>query len=113
MSEIQGTRGVSKLRNEIYVVFRTGGVSRIRVFEDRYPFRLQTDINTEEIKYPIDIISSKRENWLYVSDREDKCVWKITRETDDQHKIIKWLITNYIYMPYTMSVSRDDELLMI
>ena len=99
MSENEEIWGATKLRNEIYILFHSGefvrNVSRIRVFEDRYPFRLQTDIKTEEIKYPIDIVSSEKENCLYVSDDDENCVWKITRETDDQQKILKWLTTDY------------------
>jgi len=107
-------RGVAKLRSEIYVLFRTGysvsNVFRIRVFEDQYPFRLQTEINTEIID-SYAIVSSEKENCLYVSDCIQNCVWKITRETDDQNKIIKWLATDY--RPGYMSLSRDGELLVI
>jgi len=111
ISEDEGMWGVTKLRNKIYVLFHAFTPCRIRVFEDRHPFRLQTDNKAEEIKDPIDIGSSEKENCLYVSDGEEKCVWKITRETDDQFKIIKWLTTDYL--PYSMSVSRDGESLMI
>src|SRR6218665_770519 len=112
MSENDYIWGVTKLRKEIYVLVRAGyPVSRICVFEDRYPFRLQTDIKAEEFKYSYDIVSSEKDNCLYASDRDEKCVWKITRQTDDQHNIIKWLTTDYT--PFTLSVSRDGELLMI
>src|SRR6218665_3225006 len=113
MPENERTWGVTKLRNEIYILLeaRDGVLSRIRVFDDRYPFRLQTEIKAEEIQDPRDIASSEKENCLYVSDYNEKCVWKITRETDDTHKIIKWLKTDY--WPYSMSVSRDGELLII
>jgi len=114
LTENEGIWGVTKLRNEIYVLFDTGyspDVFRIRVFEDRYPFHLQTKIKGEEIRDSTDIVSSEKENCLYFSDTETKCVFKLTREKDDQHKIIKWLTTDY--RPETMSVSRDGELLMI
>src|SRR6218665_3782546 len=120
MPENSGIRGVTKLRNEIYILFlsriilleaRDRVLSRIRGFNDRYPFRLQTEIKAEEINDPSDIVSSEKENCLYVSDYIQRCVWKITRETDDTHKIIKWLTTDY--EPRTMSVSRDGGLLML
>src|SRR6218665_4166369 len=69
------------------------------------------NIEIEDMKYLYDIGSSEKENCLYVSDYVDKCVWKITIETVDQHKIIKWLTIDY--EPRTLSVSRDGELLMI
>src|SRR6218665_2972773 len=113
MPENSGIGGVTKLRNEIYILLeaRYGVLSRIRGFNDRYPFRLQTEIKAEEINGPSDIGSSEKENCLYVCDYIQRCVWKITRETDDQHKIIKWLTTDS--QPLTLSVSRDGELLMI
>src|SRR6218665_1235339 len=105
--------GVTKLRNEIYILLeaRDGVLSRIRGFNDRYPFRLQTEIKAEEINGQSDIGSSENENCLYVSEFVERCVWKITRETDDTHKIIKWLTTDY--KPWRLSVSRDGELLLI
>jgi len=121
MPEHEETWGVTKLRDKIYVGlhFHIRPISLpgrreslIRVFEDRYPFHPETDIKTEEIDDPNDIESSEKENCIYVSEYDEQnCVWKITRETDDQHKIIKWLTTDY--EPYSMSVSKDGELLMI
>src|SRR6218665_1946292 len=93
MPENKRVRGVTKLRNEIYVLFRYK--FQIRGFDDRYPFRHQTEIKAEEIKHPIDIGSTVKENCLCVSDFIEKCVWKITRETDDTHKTIKWLTIDY------------------
>src|SRR6218665_2720817 len=104
----RGARGITKLRNEIYVFCHLDRL--IRVYEDRYPFRLKKDMEIE-IKFPFYIVSSEKENCLYVSDNAENCVWKITRQTDDQHKIIKWLTTHYA--PWTLSVPRDGELLII
>ena len=53
--------------------------------EDREPFSLQNDIEIKEIKQPVDVVSSEKENCLYVSDAEEKCVWKMTREIDNQY----------------------------
>src|SRR6218665_2471638 len=87
--------GVTKLRNEIYVLCRSAssGLKVIRGFEALTPFRRQREIKIMECKLPTDIGSSKKENCLYISDYQAKCVWKIglTRETDDQKKLIKWL----------------------
>lgn len=103
--------GVAKLRNEIYVLCQSTAGNVIRVFEDQTPFSLQRKIELKEIKSPHDIGSGERENCLYISDLELKCVWKITRETDDKHTIIKWLVTDY--QPLTLSVSNDGQLLVI
>ena len=105
--------GVTKLRNEIYVLCRSPSpaLNEIRVFEDRTPFRLQKEIEIKEILLPWDIVSNEKKKCLYVSDFGQKCVSKITRETNDQHKIIKWLTTDY--KPRTLSVSSDGQLLMV
>ena len=98
--------GVTKLRNEIYVLCRCESLSlayqnAIRVFEDRNSFRPRKKIEIAEIRYPVDIGSSEKEDCLYVSDDGEKCVWKITKPTDDQNKITKWLTTDY--EPFTRS----------
>src|SRR6218665_3312652 len=93
----RGARGMTKLRNEIYVLCHRDNL--IRVYEDRYPFRLKKNMEIEETKFPFNIVSSEKENCLYVSDFDRNSVWKITRQTDDQHKIIKWLTTDYAPLP--------------
>ena len=65
--------GVTKLRNEISILLNALDIHvplRIRVFDDQYPFRFQTEIKPEEISNPIGIVSSEKENCLYVTDYE-------------------------------------------
>src|SRR5688572_8531879 len=100
-------RGLTKLRNEIYILCE----SSVFVFEVRTPFRLRRKIEIEEIKYPYDIGSSEKENCLYVSDHGENCIWKITREGDDHYNIIKWLTTDYDPLP--LSVSSNGQLLVV
>jgi len=107
--------GVTKLRNEIYVLCESNSSSAlnvcvIRVFQDRTPFHLQKEIEIKGIQIAGDIGSSEKENCLYISDLRDYCVWKITRETGNHHKSICWLTTDY--EPRTLSVSSDGQLLM-
>src|SRR6218665_2179114 len=99
--------GVTKLRNEIYVL----GQQRIFVFEDRSPFHRQREIYLR-METPSDIVSSEMENCLYVSDSWSR-LWKITRQVhvDDQYKVTECLKTNK--HPLTMSVSSDGQLLII
>ena len=100
--------GVTKLRNEIFVL---SARKVIRVFEDRCPFHLRRSINIKQIKDPIDIGSSEKLNCFYVSDSEGYCIWKITKEKGDGHKVMKWLTTGH--EPDTISVSVDGNLLMV
>src|SRR6218665_2045075 len=111
---IQYVFGVTKLLNEIHILCKShtfSGPIVIRVFQDRNLFRLLREIEVNEIKSPRDIGSSEKEKCLYISDRAEKCVWKSTRENANQHKIIKWLTTDY--EPGTLSVSNDGQLLMV
>ena len=106
-------RGMTKLRNEINVLCESlsSGSNIILVFEDRPPFNLQKEIKIKEIHHPWDIGSSENEDCLYISDYLEKCVWKITREIDNQDKVMKWLTTDY--QPWTLSVSGDGQLMLI
>lgn len=110
--ENEYVHGVSKLGNEIFVLCYVSFVPCvIRVFEDRNPFRFQRNIKLEKINGAFDVGASEKQNCLYVSDYLENCVWKITREIGDQHKILKWLKTDY--KPMTLSVNSDGQLLMV
>jgi len=105
---------VTKLRNKIHVLCYSSSSSSpnvIRVVDDKSPFRLQKKIEIQEIKEPWNIVSSEKENCLYVSEPRENCVWKITRGTVDSENqiIIKWLTTDY--EPQGLSMSSDNHLL--
>lgn len=117
--------GTTKLRNEIYVLCRCHApVSHmIYVFEDRNPFRLRKKIEINQIKSPEDIVSSEKENCLYVSDSAKRYVWKVTREIHSQISILLGIdhmpgTTEHYYRPLTtdyypptLSVSSNNQLL--
>lgn len=105
--------GVTKLRNEIYVLCRplTSTPHSVLVFEDWNPFHLKKKIEVNEIQEVCDVRPSEKGNCLYISDPRDKCIWKLTREAGDQHKYVKWLTTNYT--PKTLSVSSDGQLVVV
>ena len=113
--EIQGNEylcGITKLQKEIYLLCQA--VPRknvIRVFKDQSPFLPQKEIELKDVKAPYDIGSSVMKNCLYICDNKERCVWKTTKETNDQHNTIKWLTTDY--QPVTLSVSSDGQLVMI
>ena len=54
------------------------------------------------------MVSSEKENCLYISERMEQCIWKYNIE---QRKTTKWLTTDY--RPTTLSVSCDGQLLVI
>ena len=102
--------GVAKLGNEIYVLCQPFP-RVIRIFHGRSPFCFLEEIGIKEMEDPKDIQSIDKENCLYVSDQREKCVWKITRQTDYQHIVIRWLTLDYA--PHCLSVSRNGHLLLV
>ena len=112
MGRAESVFGVTKLRHEIYILCLCCSSSHvIRVFEDQNPFSFRKKFNITEIKEPGDIESSESENCLYVSDSGEKCVWRITRWTDNQYNITKWLTTDY--KPSALAMSSHGQLLMV
>ena len=109
-NEIEEVHGVTKLQHEIYVLYKK---DVILVFDDQRSFNLQRKIEINEMGSPWDIGANEKDNCLYISDYSERCIWKITKETDEQHKIIKWLDTSYYCTPEALSVSNDGQLLMI
>lgn len=95
--------GITKLSNIIYVLFKP---TIIQLFTDENPFILQSEINIAEIEDPYDILSSEKEQCLYISDYGYKCVWKMM--TTD-HRVIKWL--EGIEDVSTLSISNDGLVL--
>ena len=107
---------MTKLRNKIYVLYRSVSYGNvIRIIEDRNPYRLhKKKIEIEQINDPWDIISSEKENCLYVSAFKGSCIWKIrhAREANEEHTIIKWLSTDN-YRPTNLSMANDGRLLVV
>jgi len=105
--------GLTKLRSEIYILCRTVASETVfRVFHDLYPFKFQKEINVESVTFPEDVISSKKENCLYVIDTGSHCIWKIIRELDDTYQVKKWLSID-IDWSTVLSVTRDENLLIV
>lgn len=96
--------GVTKLPNEIYVLRHGSQSSSIRVYKDQNPFQLQTEILLEDVRLPHDIVAINESRCLYISDKDNKCIWKMT--ITDCH-LRKWL--QHVDDPFTMSLSNDDR----
>src|SRR6218665_911738 len=106
--------GITKLRNEIYIMVQrsySASAVELSVFEDRIPFRLKKKMEMNQFKDPVDMESCEEESCLYVNDCDGSCVWKISIETEKQHKPTKWL--SFDYLPLSISVTCDGELLII
>ena len=102
------------MRNDIYILCQSlisQSSYEIRVFEDGLPSCAGKEIEIKRIISPFDIGSSEKEQCLYVSDHDEKCVWKINRDINISRKIIKWLKIDY--QPRKLSMTSDDQLLMI
>jgi len=104
------------LRQEICVFCWHNSTSppAICAFQNRNPFRLNSKIEIGEfVKDPKDIGSSDGENCFFVIDSEEKCVWKIARQTGDHQKFLDLQFIHFIQWPSTMSVSCDGQELLI
>jgi len=106
-------RGLTQLRNSIYVLCRSYNSSSpnsIQVIGDQHPFRLQQKISIDDITEPEDIGSNESDNCLYITDSAaDKCIWKYS--TFD-HLLTRWL-SGASAEPFTLSLSSDGQLLMV
>src|SRR6218665_2306864 len=92
LGEYDDVRGITKLRNEIYIMVRRSSstsAAELSVFEDRIPFRLKMKMEMNQFGYPVDMLACEKESCLYVPDCNGQCVWKIVIEK--QHNTIKWL----------------------
>ena len=103
------------LRQEICVLCRTFHSSSpaIFVFQNRNPFRLNAKIDIGLVRAPEDIGSSQEDNCFVVIDSEEKCVWKIARQTGDYHKFLYLQSSHLFHYPSTLSVSCDGQELLI
>lgn len=98
--------GVTKLQNDvIYVLRHASQSSSIRVYKDQSPIQWQTEILLEGVGLAHDIAASNESQCLYISDKDKKCLWKMT--ITNCH-LSKWL--EHVGDPFTMSLSFDDLL---
>ena len=107
---LESIRGVTKLRNKIYVLKKHRYAllnTVILVFEDRTPFRHLRNIKMERVKSVFDIGSNEKENYFYVADGYERCVWKITKGADDKYSIIIWVTTDYVLRQNTQTQNTD------
>lgn len=98
--------GIAKLDESICVLGSEPKV--ILLYSDKLPFQLEEEILIEEIQSPHSIVSFRNSKRLYVTDKAQKCIWKINRAS--QH-VGKWLLD--IDNPFTMSLSNDNRMLVL
>src|SRR6218665_1847360 len=114
VNEDRKVMGVTMLRREICVLCQNDSSSphAIRVFQNRNPFHLNAKIDIGLVKDPEDIGSSDEQNCFFVFDSEEKCVWKIARQTGDYQKFLD-LQSAHFSLPAALSVSCDGRELQI
>ena len=115
MNEDEKVKGVTILRQEICVLCLNKATSphAIRVFQNRNPFPLIANIDIGLVKDPVDIGSSDDENFFFVIDSKEKCVWKVERQTGDYHKFLQLPFIHFFRWPSTLSVSCDGKQLLM
>lgn len=113
----------SESESRIYVLCHSP--CAILVFDHhRIPFRIQNEVQKDEIRQPSDIAASDHSNCLYVTDsgsgvcpevgqaveevEQPPVIWKITPTTFDA---VRWLTG--IEKPSTLAVTRDGRVLVL
>jgi len=93
-------RGVTQLHDVVYIVFL--GSSTIWRFNARTHQRL-TDIEVNDLSFPIDIVACERTSQVYVADNE-ACIWRVSSDGEDKER---WLTKSPsdTFRPYTLSVT--------
>lgn len=111
--------GVTKLNDKIYAIFgyTSFPFSLIYIFEAVNSFRLLRIVELAESEFPGDLCSSETENCLYILEARvpivsSSCILKLRFE-QDKYECIKWLIFEDDFRPTTLSVTKDDQLLMV
>ena len=94
------------LEHKIYV--SCGSVKRLRVFHDHAPFKeLPGGIEMEGLRNALAMSASLSTRSIFFSDPYGRCLWKIQIP---QNEVKRFPLK---YDPWIMSVTRDDELLVI
>lgn len=84
-----------------------GFPNSIRIYSDLGLRLIQSQIKIAKVKLPWDLAASDYDRCLYVTDRGNRCVWKIT---SPKHRVTRWL--SDIGSPYTLSVAADGHIVL-
>ena len=101
------TAGVTWLENKIYTINRRS--TTVRTFEDHEPFNEEKTIEVEDMTIPTDLVSSKVDRAIFISDIHDEnpCLWRI--QMPDR------IIRRYEIdgLPWKLSITPSDDLLVL
>ena len=97
--------GVAWLENKIYVV--CCGSNLVHVYPDKKPFDELKDerIEIKEMKRPWDMAASGVSRSIFISDRDNLCIWRIQMPSKE---ISRWEIDG---VPCGLSINSSDELI--
>jgi len=100
--------GVTQLRDVVYVVC---GVSSSIVRFNATKHQRLTDINVKGLREPWDIVACEQTSQLYISDRDSKCIWRVSADGAD---IKRWWSKSEsdTFKPLTLSVTSTRLLVM-
>jgi len=100
-------RGVTQLQDRICIVCDHSDT--VRVY-DVHTFRRLNGISTNKHKtlHAVDVAACDVSNYIYVSDRHNHCVWRLS---EDGHRVDKWL--KLTRSSGTLSVTSDGRLLIL
>lgn len=120
--------GVATLDNNLYVLSRSPRSIYVYRFHEDSSFEFRKEITIPEIKSPRDIAASSLCRCLYVTDKGNSCIWKISlkkeEEDEDEDGNGGWffkgsstsgarLWLSGVVEPYTLSASDDGSVLVM
>lgn len=98
-------RGIAALKGKIYIIFQDS--SFIRVIGNTEEFVKEDDIQLRGIKEPWSLEAHVNDDYLYIPDRKNQCIWKVT-VTSDAKGLTKRICE--LHNPYKFSVASGGRL---
>lgn len=98
--------GVTILDTLMYVAHH--GLNVISVYKTAPTFKHMKEITVDGLSEPFDMAACPLNRCLYITDSENKCVWKVQAADG---KATKWM--ENIFDPFTISVSSKGNVLMV
>ena len=96
--------GVAWLEENIYVVYRYYNIVYVHPDQESTDGSTDGNIELKGMKYPCDMVASKLSRSIFISDHDNRCLWRIQMPG---REISRWEVDG---RPYEMSISSSDVL---
>src|SRR6218665_894681 len=101
--DVAEVQDMAILHNKLYLLSNSIFIRRLQ-----YPFASVGEIETPGIKSPKEIVSCSKTSCLYIYDKGEECVWKVSIPSQ---QVCRWL--SEVKEPCALSVTPTAEVLML